>query len=410
MLFRREWCVLVDQWKKKITLVWMGQSISLLTSSTMQISLIWYLTLRTESASIITLATIAGFLPQGLLGPFVGPVIDRFQKKSVIMCADMFVALGSLILAFFASRGELPIPLILFILVFRAVGTAFHEPTAYALTPLLVPEEELVTYSGFAQAFETVSMLLCPGLAVILYEIWPLEWIFYLDVLGAMVAVAFLFFVQIPLEEIPEKSEKKIQFWQETKEALGVLKEISGVFPLMLVGAFYTMLYSPVGSLYPLVTMVHFEGTTSQSAFVEVVFSCGTMLGALALGKFGKYVPNFLGMFGSMFLYGLGAFSIGGFSSEGYWLFVGVSFVMGCGTPWYHGISASFYQKKVPSAYLGRTFALAQSVRRLGMPLGLLLGGAVADTFGVSQLYQGAGILAMTLAMGGYFFFRKGNF
>lgn len=401
---------MVLQWKKKITLIWFGQSISLLTSSMMQIALIWYLTLRTESASIITLATIAGFMPQGLIGPFVGPVIDRFQKKTVIIFADLFVALGSLILAFFATLGDLPVSLILFILVFRAVGTAFHEPTAYALTPLLVPEEELVAYSGFAQAFETVSMLICPALAVILYEMFPLEYIFVLDVLGALVAVGFLFFVKLPVEEIPEKSETKIHFWEETLEAFHLFKKISGVLPLMLVGAFYTMLYSPVGSLYPLVTMGHFQGSTSQSAFVEMVFSAGTMVGALLLGKFGKKVPSFLGMFGSMFLYGLGAFLIGGLSATGYWWFVGISFLMGSGTPWYHGISASFYQKKVPSAYLGRAFALAQSVRRLGMPIGLLLGGAVAEAFGVTFLYQVWGILSMGLALGGFACFKKGNF
>lgn len=389
------------QWKKRIKLVWIGQSVSLLSSNIMQMCLIWYLTMRTESASIITVATLAGFLPQAILGPFVGAVIDRFQKKTVIICADLFIACASLVLACFASLGELPIWLILLILVIRAMGTAFHEPTAQALTPLLVPREYLTKYAGFAQAFETVSMLLCPGLSVILYEILSLEFILGLDVLGALIAVSFLFFVKIEKEEKVLDKKEKMNIFQETKEGLQVMKGISGIYSLMLVGFLYTMLYSPIGSLYPLITLVYFEGTTMQSAFVEVIFSCGTMVGALLLGKYGNKVPTYGGLFGSIFLYGLGGFLVGSLPVGGYLFFVGISFFMGSSTPFYHGISRSIYQKYIPADYLGRAFALAQSARRFGMPLGLVFGGYLADRLGVQVLYQLAGIGAMVLAVVG---------
>lgn len=394
-------------WKRKIGLVWLGQSVSLLTTSMLQMCLIWYLTQRTGSATIVTVATLAGFLPQAILGPFVGAVIDRFQKKTVIIFADLFIAFASCILAFFASLGELPIPFILLILVFRSLGTAFHEPTAQALTPLLVPKEYLTKYAGFAQAFETASMLLSPSLSVVLYAVWPLEKILFLDVLGALVAVLFLLCVKIPVEERSEKQQKKLNVWQETKEGLGIMKGISGVFSLMFVGFLYTAMYSPIGSLYPLITMVYFGGDTTQSAFVEVIFSCGTMLGALCLGKFGGSFPPYLGLFGSIFLYGLGGFSIGHLPTSGYLFFVIISFFMGTSTPFYYGISHSIYQQTIPAEYLGRAFALAQSARRMGMPLGLLIGGQFADTFGVNVLYRVAGLSAMVLAVVGWLSHKK---
>lgn len=392
---------MVEHWKRKIRFIWFGQSVSLLTSSMLQMCLIWYLTERTGSATVVTWATLAGFLPQAIMGPFVGAVIDRFPKKRVLIFADLFIACASLVLVVFTSLGELPIPLILLILVLRSLGTSFHEPTAQAIVPLIVPKEELPRYAGFAQAFETISMLLSPSLSVVLYSIWKLESILFLDVIGAVIAVLFLAFIPIPQEkkEGETSSEKsKINVWKDTKEGLGIMGKIPGIYSLMAVGFLYTSMYSPIGSLYPHITMVYFGGSTAQSAVVEVIFSCGTMVGALLLGKFGGKFPPYLGLFGSIFVYGFGSFLVGCLPSTGYFFFVALSFMIGASTPFYHGVSSSIYQMKIPPEYLGRAFALALSARRFGMPLGLLIGGAFADEVGVNVMYRVAGGLAMCLA------------
>lgn len=390
-----------SQWKRRITVVWIGQSVSLLSSTVLQMCLIWYLTFRTQSASIVTLATLAGFLPQALLGPLVGAVIDRFPKKQVIILADCAVACTSLVLAYFTAQGELPVPLILFLLVLRSLGTAFHEPTVQAITPLLVPQSNLTQYAGFAQAFETVSMLLSPALSVVLYEAWDLEYIILLDVLGAFLAVGCLLCVPLPKEDLVKKQENKMQVWAETKEGLDRMGQIPGIFSLMLIGFLYTILYSPIGSLYPHITLVYFGGSTQDSAFVEVVFSTGTLLGALILGKVGSKLNKRLGLFGSIFGYGCGACAIGFLPNTAFWSFVVISFFMGITIPFYHGVSRAIYQLKIPQEYLGRAFALAQSSRRLGMPLGLLIGGQFADGIGVDVLYRLAGGGAMVLALWG---------
>lgn len=388
-----------ETWKKKIMVVWTGQSVSLLSSSILQMCLIWYLTKRTESATVITLATLAGFLPQALAGPFVGAVVDRFSKKLVIICADLFVASMSLVLAYVASLGEIPVPVILVILVFRSLGTAFHEPTVQTITPLLVPEAYLTRYAGHYQAFETVSLLLAPSISVVLYELWSLEFIILLDVFGALFAVVLFLFIKLPEE--PKTQREKMNFIKETKEGLAVMRDIPGIYALLWTGFLYTAIYSPIGSLYPHITMVYFGGSTAQSALVEVVFSCGTMLGALLLGKVGDKLPKHLGLFGSIFLYGLGSAVVGSLPSSGFLIFVVISFFIGTTTPFFHGVTRAIYQMRIPPEYLGRAFAMSVSARRLGMPIGLVLGGQFGDLFGVNVLYQVAGTAAVVLALVG---------
>lgn len=222
-----------------------------------------------------------------------------------------------------------------------------------------------------------------------------------LDVVGAVLAVLCLSLVAIPKENLAEKQAIKMDVWGETKAGLALMGQIPGIFPLMLIGFLYTMLYSPVGSLYPHITMVYFGGGTGESAFVEVVFSMGTLLGALLLGKIGETLPKHLGLFGSIFGYGLGALVIGMLPPTGFLAFVGISFFMGATIPFYHGISRAIYQLKIPQEYLGRAFALAQSSRRMGMPIGLFVGGLFADGIGVEVLYRVAGSGAVVLALWG---------
>ncbi len=326
---------------------------------------------------------------------------DRYSKKWIIIASDTGIAVTSLLLAYFFHLGDVPVWLILLMLAVRSLGTAFHEPTAQTLTPLIVPKESLTRYAGFAQAFESISFLLSPSLSVLVYQAWEMEAIMIFDAVGAGVAVAILLCIPIPKEVPKAHIPKKLHVIQETKEGFAIMREISGIFSLMMIGFLYTALYSPVGSLYPLITIQYFQGTTAQSGFVEVIFSAGTLLGALLLGKLGNQISKYWGLLGSIFIYGLGAFLTGCLPSSQYLIFVAISFFMGMSTPFYHGISRAVYQLNIPQEYLGRAFALSQSVRRLGMPLGLLISGPFSDTLGVHILYRVAGVFAMVLAVVG---------
>ncbi len=386
-------------WKRDIITIWIGQSASLLTSSVMQMSLIWYLTATTGSALILTFATIAGYMPHAFLGTFAGVFIDRFDKKKILIFADLFIAMISVVLAVSAFFGELQVWIIIVALVFRSIGTAFHEPTAQALIPLFVPQKSLAQCSGYVQAFDSVSMLLSPSLAILLYGIWDLHYVLMLDSIGALIAVFLLLVVKFPKQKTISTREKPIKIIEETKEGLRVIKSYEGILSLVIIGILYTIIYSPIGSLYPHITMVYFGGTTAQSGFVEIVFSSGSLIGALLLGIAGAKLPKSFGLIGSIFLYGTGVLIIGSLAPSAYWIFVIVSFFVGFSIPFYHGIVRTIFQTQIKEEYLGRAFSLAQSGRRLAMPIGLLLGGFFSDIVGVNVIYMIAGILAITLAV-----------
>lgn len=113
-------------WKKNINLFLMGQFLSGITSMVVQYAIIWYLTQETGSATILSFATLLGMLPMVLLSPFVGPLIDRWDKKKLLIYTDIIVAIFALILSIVGTvMSTFPLWLVFVSLFIRSVAQTF---------------------------------------------------------------------------------------------------------------------------------------------------------------------------------------------------------------------------------------------------------------------------------------------
>lgn len=388
---------LSQNWKHKFITLWSGQSVSLFTSSILQMAIVWYLTEKTGSAAVLSFATLIGYLPAAVLGMFIGTFIDRHSRKRIMIIADLSIAMLGILLAISSLQGEIPLWLIMAVLLFRSFGTAFHYPALQSVTPSIVPKEQLTKYAGYSQSFESLSMVLSPALAALLFSIWDLTAIIFLDVLGALVAVATLCFVEIPKAEAP--TGKRESLLRETADGFRELRRVRGMAQLMIVGALYAVIYFPIGTLYPFMTMNYFGGGFTASGVVEVVFAVGSLLGSLILGVIGGKIPKILFMTASIGMYGVGVLLSGLLPPGGLKLFIVLSLVMGVSVPFYTGIQTAIFQLKFRQEYLGRIFSLSSSVSTLAMPIGLILSGAFTDKIGVNTLFIIAGSLAVLLAI-----------
>ena len=387
-----------QNWKKQFAILWCGQATSLFTSSVLQMAIIWYLTEKTGSAAVLSFATLVGFLPQAILGTFIGALIDRYDRKTIMLLADGSVALLGVLLALSGMWGEIPIWLIMVVLCLRSVGTAFHYPSLQALTPSIVPKKELTRYAGFAQSFESVSMILSPALAAVLFSLWPLEAIILIDVAGAAFAAFMLCFIRLP-KVSRVKPEKRQRLLQETIEGLRIMRQVSGLRELLIVGAVYALIYFPIGTLYPLITMTYFSGSVAQSGLVEVLFASGSLLGSLILGLMATKINKIFAISASIGIYGAGLLITGLLPPGGFRIFAMLSLIMGLSVPFYTGIQTAIFQLKIREEYLGRIFSLSSSVSMVAMPLGLVLSGTFAEMMGIEKWFLFSGVFTVALAV-----------
>lgn len=385
-------------WKKTFAILWTGQAVSIFTSAVIQMAIVWYITDKTKSAAALSIATLIGFLPQALLGPFVGVFIDRHDRKKIMICADLFIAAATGVLVYAGFKGEIPIVLIYVVLFLRSLGSTFHEPSLQAITPLIVPTAQLTKCAGYSQTFESVSILLSPAAAAAgLYVLFGIEKILLLDIGGAIFAMITIAFLSIP--KLIKDDEKIPNVIREAKEGFKEVTRHRGLMPLLVVSTMYAIIYMPIGTLYPLITMSYFGGSMQQFSTVEIVFASGTLLGALTLGRWGEKIHKIKTIQKSIFVMGAGLICTGLLPPGGIWFFVALTFIMGTTIPYYHGVVMSVYQTKIRHEYLGRVFSLTMSINLLSMPIGLGLSGLFSQKIGMNHWFLISGIASILIAM-----------
>lgn len=388
----------MNSWKKSFYTIWVGQAASQLSSSVLQFAIVWYLTDHTGSGMVLTLAMLAGFLPQSLLGPFAGVYIDRWNRKAIMIGADLLIAGVSLILVFAGRLGMLSTGLILFVLFIRAIGTAFHTPTLAAVTPQLVPAEELTRCAGYTQSLQSISMIASPAIAAILYANWSLGSIVLVDVVGALIACTMVLLVHIPGHK-GMANTSEVHVLREALEGFRIISQNRGILGLVGVSAIYTVALMPVSALFPLMSMGHFGGTSTHASIVEIAFSLGFMAGSVVLARWGGTKNKIYTIILSYGLMSLALLVSGLLPPSGYVVFVAMSVLMGITGPFYWGMFTPILQQSFSEEYLGRVISITGSIR-LGLgPVALIIAGLVADFFGESCWFVVAGVLVLISAV-----------
>jgi DHA3 family macrolide efflux protein-like MFS transporter len=187
----------IINWKRQFVVIYTGQAFSILGSAAVQFAIIWWLTVQTESAVTLTIASVVAFLPNMLIGPFAGVWVDRYNRRTVMIAADGLVAVSSAILgvAFWLVPTP-PIWFIYLVLFLRGLGSTFHGPAMQAAIPMFVPADMLTKAGGWGNMIQSISNMMGPVLGAALMSFVPIAAIMIVDILGAAFAIVCLLFAR----------------------------------------------------------------------------------------------------------------------------------------------------------------------------------------------------------------------
>lgn len=152
------------KWQSNITLFIMAQTISLLGSSLVQFALIWYVTLSTASGKMLAISTVCAFMPQILISPLAGVFIDRYDRKKIIMGADIIIAVATLILAMAFKMDVQNIALLFIVLAVRSIGTGIQTPAVNSVIPQMVPRSFLMRINGIQSTLNSLILFFSPSI------------------------------------------------------------------------------------------------------------------------------------------------------------------------------------------------------------------------------------------------------
>lgn len=387
-------------WKRGFFTIAAGQAVSLIGSSAVQFSLIWWLASETGSPIVMSLAGLFAFIPQMLLGPFVGVWIDRLHRKTVIICADMFIGLVALGMSLFFVLGSPPYWSAFLVLGLRSVGNVFHGPAIQAAVPMLVPQDQLVRANGWAQFMQSGAFMLGPVIGAAMYAALPLWLILLSDLLGAIVASGTVAVVKIP--DPPRTDTGAPHLLREMKEGAQALLEDRRILIVTIASIAAMVFYMPLSSYYPLMSSQHFGATAWHAGLVELLYATGMMVCAIIFSRFGNLKHKIGIIHWGLLGLALTSLACGLLPRDmaWFWLFAVVCGLMGASGNIYNIPYVACLQESIAPEKMGRVFSLIGSVSSLAMPLGLVIAGPVAESRGVASwfLISGVAMVLLTLA------------
>lgn len=382
-------------------ILWTGQAVSLLGSQLVQFALIWWMTQQTGSATVLAVASIVGLVPQVILGPLAGVLVDRWDRRRVMLGADLVVALATLGLALVFFSGGAQLWHVYVALFIRALGGSFHGPAMTASTSLMVPQDQLTRIQGLNQILNGGLSIASAPLGALLIALLPVEGVLIIDLVTAAIAIFLLLLIQVPQpkKQTVEKTQSALSaYWTDLRAGMRYMFSWRGLLMLALMAMIINMVLSPTMSFMPLLVTNHFAGNAWHLGILEGGFGVGILIGGLMLGVWGGFkrriVTSLLGVGGI----GIGILIVGLAPASMFPLAVGGMLMGGMMSSLANGPIMAIFQAKVAPGMQGRVLTLMNSLTAAMMPLGLAVAGPAADIIGVRTWFIGAGMSTLAIA------------
>jgi MFS transporter, DHA3 family, macrolide efflux protein len=392
-------------WAKKYYTIFTGQAVSIFGSGLVQFALIWYLTQETGSATVLALATLVALLPQVVLSPMVGALVDRWNRRLIMIFADTLIALSTVLLAVLFFLGIVQIWQVYLIMFLRAVGDIFHTSAMGASTALLVPSDQLQRVSGINQTLRAGINIVAPPSGALLLGILPIQGVLFIDVSTALIGVVPLLFLSIPqpVRELDAQGKYKTSILQDMKEGFAYIIAWPGLMAILGVALFANFLLTPTGSLMPLLVTKHFGLGALQFGLMDSIWAFGMVGGGILLGVWGGFKKKIVTAMGAVTGLGLGILIVGLAPSNMFWLAIVGMTLSGLMNPLANGPLGAIMQANVRPEMQGRVMGVVMSLATLMTPLSLVIAGPVSDLIGIRTWYWVAGLLCLLIGIASFF-------
>ncbi|MEG2882808.1 MAG: MFS transporter [Christensenella sp.] len=383
-------------WKRKTILFLSGQTISLFGSSLVQFSIIWYITLSTQSGAIMTISSVCAFAPQVVISLFSGVWADRYNRKMLIIAADALVATSTFILALFFMSGHNDLWLIFLVSGIRSVGAGIQTPAVNAMLPQIVPQDKLVRIGGINGSLQSVMFILSPAVAGALLSLTSIEATFFIDVATAAIAITIMIILKVPLHE-KAMLKQKGGYFNDLKAGIKYATG-SGFFrSYFLFYALFFFMIVPAAQLSPLMVSRTFGEEYWRLSSMEIFFAAGGVIGGILISIWGGFKNRMHTIALCSVLYGIFTTLVG--IVPGFIAFLILMLLTGGTVPLFTTPSMVILQEQVDTNMQGRIFSLTQIIMTSMMPIGMIFFGPIADIIRIETLMVITGIFCTIIGI-----------
>ena len=373
-----------------------GQWLSGVGANVYSFALLWDMKVLTGNTVLMSLVGIGWALPQVVCGPLSGVIVDRMNKRTVMLASDAIrFAVTAAVTLLACRRALTPAEIIAAAFLSNMVASAFN-PAAGAITPLLVAEEQLPAANGLGQAVGPLSMIIGPAISAALIAWIGVTGSFGLNALTYLVSVGTLSMMRAAEPEKVNKPWSMHQFMLELKDGWRALAVIRLLVVLIPAGLLLNFSLSPIDLYIVQYITVAMHRTQVALGEFNSSFAIGMMAGAVLMGPVNRLMRSGYVMAGGLLLLGLAVFGVS--LTHRLWLAFAFACIAGAGMSIANVTIFTLVQATVPKAAMGRVLSLIMTVFGAATPLGMLVGGGLATIVPIRVLLGTVGGVIAVIA------------
>jgi predicted MFS family arabinose efflux permease len=361
------------------TVVWVGQTASMMGSALTRFALLVWAWEQTEAATPLVLIGFFSTAATLFTNLIAGPLVDRWDRKRTMLLGDLGAGLASLVLLLVMLSADLQFWHVYLAVAVAGVCGTFQSLAFSASIALIVPKAQLGRANGLLELSHYVALVAAPFLAGVLIPRIGLAGIIALDLTTFLVAVVTLLFTRVP-PFAPDSSPASARsgWWRQVTFGFVYIFRIPSLAGLLMIIVVFNLIEA-IG--YPLIAPMILARTGGDSValgLVQGVMGIGGIVGGVLISVWGGPRRRMTGILAGLMLTGvLGDALMGLGRSLPVWIIAG--FCLECFIPMIVSANSAIWQSKVPVALQGRVFAARRTLSALVELIALLLGGVLAD-------------------------------
>lgn len=414
---------------RAFTVVWIGQVLSLLGSNMTGFALTIWAYQITGEATALALVGFFSFAPGILMSPIAGALVDRWNRKLVMMISDVAAGISTIVVLLLYLTDSLQIWHLFVTGAFAATFQAFQWPAYSAAISTMLPKSQYARASGMMSLAESIAQIAAPAIAGVLLVALGIGGVLIIDVLTFIFAVSAVAFVHIPQpEQSQDGAANKGSLLKESLFGFRYIWRRKSLLGLQLT-FFFINLTGTLGAIL-LAPMILARTNNDELIYgtVQSIAGVGGLIGGLLLSTWGgpkrRVHGVLLGMFASSLL---GQVLMGVGQTVPIWLIA--AFFLAFFIPVLNGSNQAIWQAKVPPDIQGRVFSVRRLIAQVTAPVAMLIAGPLADVVfepamlpdgvlapifgglvgtgpgaGMALIFVITGIGGMIVGLGGYLF------
>jgi MFS transporter, DHA3 family, macrolide efflux protein len=336
---------------------------------------------QTQSATAMGLMQVTYIIPFLALSPIAGVMVDRYNRKLMMMLSDLTAVIGTTFILIMYATGHLQFWHLYVSSALNGLGNTFQWPAYSAAISTMVPKEQYGRANGLMSLIESGPGILAPllaGLVLALPNVNGLVWIMTIDVVTFFIAICALLIVHVPQPEKTLEGQKESgSIWKEAAYGFKYIFQRPSLLGLQMV-FFFGNLFA--GIQWAVFTPMILARTAENSLIfgsVQTAGAVGGVIGGIIMSAWGGFKKRVHGVLAGHILIGFSSILLG--IATGLPLWIPAIVFVNLLVPWINSSNQAIWQAKVAPDVQGRVFSSRRLIAWFAQPLTPIIGGTLAD-------------------------------